>query len=49
MAARIALTIDGLGPRGGAAHSPDEWLRADSLEPRAQVALAVLAALLDLA
>ncbi len=49
MAARIALTVDGLGPRGGAAHSPDEWLRADSLEPRAQVALAVLAALLDLA
>jgi glutamate carboxypeptidase len=47
MAARIALTIDGLGPRGGAAHSPDEWLRADSLEPRAQVALAILAALLD--
>lgn len=47
MASAIALTIDGLGPRGGAAHSPDEWLRAESLEPRAQVALAVLAALLD--
>jgi glutamate carboxypeptidase len=47
MATAIALTIDGLGPRGGAAHSPDEWLRPESLEPRAQVALAVLAALLD--
>ena len=47
MASAIALTIDGLGPRGGAAHSPDEWLCADSLEPRAQVALAVLAQLLE--
>ena len=47
MASALELTIDGLGPCGGAAHSPDEWLRADSLEPRARVALAIVAALLD--
>jgi glutamate carboxypeptidase len=42
----IALTIDGLGPRGGGAHTPDEWVSADSLHSRAEVALAVTAALL---
>jgi glutamate carboxypeptidase len=45
-AAGIALTVDGLGPRGGAAHHPDEFVLAESLEPRAQVALAVAAAAL---
>jgi glutamate carboxypeptidase len=43
----IALTIDGLGPRGGGAHTPQEWVSADSLLTRAEVALAVVAAVLD--
>jgi glutamate carboxypeptidase len=42
----VALTIDGLGPRGGGAHTPDEWVSAESLRSRAEVALAVTAALL---
>ncbi len=42
----IALTIDGLGPRGGGAHAPHEWVSAESLRTRAEVALAVTAALL---
>jgi glutamate carboxypeptidase len=47
MAQRIALTVDGLGPRGGGAHSPEEWVGRGSLRPRAEVALALVAALLD--
>jgi glutamate carboxypeptidase len=47
MAARVPITIDGLGPRGGGAHNPDEFVLRESLGPRAQVALAVLAALVD--
>ena len=43
----VALTIDGLGPRGGGAHTPDEWVRAESLRSRAEVALAVASALLE--
>ena len=43
----IELTIDGLGPRGGGAHTPDEWVSAGSLHTRAEVALAVASALLD--
>ena len=46
-AAGVELTIDGLGPRGGGAHTPDEWVSADSLQTRAEVALAVTEALLD--
>jgi glutamate carboxypeptidase len=46
-AAGVALTIDGLGPRGGGAHAPHEWVSARSLETRAEVALAVAAALLE--
>jgi glutamate carboxypeptidase len=42
----IELTIDGLGPLGGGAHTPDEWVSAESLHARAEVALAVTAALL---
>ena len=45
-AAAIPVTIDGLGPRGGKAHNPGEFVYADSLAPRAEVALAVLAAVL---
>ena len=40
-ATRIPLTVDGLGPRGGGAHAPHEYVTADSLVPRAQIALAL--------
>ena len=45
--ATIPLAVDGLGPRGGGAHTPDEYLRTASLRERAEVALALVAALLD--
>jgi glutamate carboxypeptidase len=48
-AATIPLTVDGLGPRGGAAHNPAEFVLASSLRTRAEVALAVAVAALDLA
>jgi len=40
-AASIPLTVDGLGPRGGGAHTPDEFVLTSSLRERAEVALAV--------
>ncbi len=40
-AATIPITVDGLGPRGGGAHTPDEFVLRDSLRQRAEVALAV--------
>jgi glutamate carboxypeptidase len=40
-APKIPLTVDGLGPRGGGAHTPEEFVLASSLAPRAEVALAV--------
>jgi glutamate carboxypeptidase len=43
----IAVTLDGLGPRGGGAHAPHEWVSKESLRLRAELALAVTAALLD--
>ena len=46
-ASSIPLTIDGLGPRGGAAHNPDEYVLSESLLPRAEVALAVTLAALS--
>jgi glutamate carboxypeptidase len=46
MAVHVALSIDGLGPRGGGAHAPREYILADSLRTRAEVALAVTAAAL---
>jgi glutamate carboxypeptidase len=45
MAGHVACTIDGLGPRGGGAHNPDEYVLRESLHSRAQVAMAVVAAL----
>jgi glutamate carboxypeptidase len=45
-AATIPITIDGLGPRGGKAHNPDEYVLEASLQPRAEVALAVILAAL---
>jgi glutamate carboxypeptidase len=47
MAASIPVTIDGLGPRGGKAHNPGEFVLAESLQSRAEVALAVIDAVLD--
>jgi glutamate carboxypeptidase len=47
MAQHVAVTVDGLGPRGGSAHNPDEYVLRDSLKTRAEVACAVTAALLD--
>jgi glutamate carboxypeptidase len=46
-AAAIPFTVDGLGPRGGGAHAPHEYLFATSLRPRAEVALAVAHAALS--
>jgi glutamate carboxypeptidase len=42
----IELTIDGLGPRGGGAHAPHEWVSREALHTRAAVALAVTQAVL---
>ena len=47
-AAAIPVTIDGLGPLGGRAHNPEEFVYADSLTSRAEVALAVIAAVLEI-
>jgi glutamate carboxypeptidase len=46
-APHIPVTIDGLGPRGGAAHNPGEYVLARTLHERAQVALAVAEAVLQ--
>jgi glutamate carboxypeptidase len=40
-AVSIPLTVDGLGPRGGGAHTPDEFVLTSSLRERAEVALAI--------
>ena len=40
-AVMIPLTIDGLGPRGGGAHTPEEFVHEGSLTARIAVALAV--------
>jgi glutamate carboxypeptidase len=48
VAAIVPVTVDGLGPRGGGAHNPGEYVLAESLHQRSEVALAVVAALLDL-
>jgi glutamate carboxypeptidase len=40
-ATSIPITVDGLGPRGGGAHTPDEFVNSESLGQRAEVALAV--------
>jgi len=47
VAAAIPVTVDGLGPRGGAAHNPDEFVLEASLAGRAEVALAMVAAALE--
>jgi glutamate carboxypeptidase len=47
VATAISVTIDGLGPRGGDAHHPDEYVLRDAILARSQVALAVAAAALS--
>ena len=47
MAKHVELTVDGLGPRGGHAHHPDEFVATDSVAPRSRIALAVAAAALE--
>lgn len=42
----IPFTVDGLGPRGGLAHAAGEFVLAESLRPRAEVALALTASVL---
>ena len=37
----IPLTVDGLGPRGGGAHTPGEFVLEPTMRERAEVALAV--------
>ena len=46
-AATIPLTVDGLGPRGGGAHTPGEFVLRSALRERAEVALALAEAALD--
>jgi glutamate carboxypeptidase len=41
-AASIPMTVDGLGPRGGGAHAPHEYILRDSLRTRAEVAAAMV-------
>jgi glutamate carboxypeptidase len=41
-ATSIPLTVDGLGPLGGGAHAPHEFVLASGLRPRAEVALALV-------
>ena len=48
VAQRIPITLDGLGPRGGQAHNPEEYVLAESIRQRAEVGLALMAALLEL-
>jgi glutamate carboxypeptidase len=47
MAQHVPVAVDGLGPRGGGAHHPDEYVLADALRTRAEVACAIVAALLE--
>ena len=47
IAQAIGVTVDGLGPRGGGAHAPHEWVGVESLRTRAEVALALVAAILE--
>jgi glutamate carboxypeptidase len=43
----IPFTVDGLGPLGGGAHAPHEFVLASGFKPRAEVALAIVDAVLS--
>jgi len=47
LAGHVPLTVDGLGPIGGGAHAPEEYVARRSLGPRAELALAMVAAVLE--
>ena len=47
-AATVPVTIDGLGPRGGGAHAPHEYVLRASIRRRSEVAMAVVAAVLGI-
>jgi glutamate carboxypeptidase len=42
----VPLTVDGLGPLGGGAHAPHEFVLVSGIHPRAEVALAIVDAVL---
>ena len=46
VASVVPVTVDGLGPRGGKAHNPGEFVLEESLTTRAEVALAMIDAAL---
>jgi glutamate carboxypeptidase len=46
IAPSIPFTVDGLGPLGGGAHAPHEFVLASGFRPRAEVALALVDAVL---
>jgi glutamate carboxypeptidase len=43
----IVLTVDGLGPRGGGAHTPGEFVLEPAMRERAEVALALAHSVLE--
>lgn len=43
LSSTVPLTVDGLGPLGAGAHAPGEYVLAESLRPRAELALALTA------
>ena len=45
LASVVPLTVDGLGPRGGHAHSPEEYVYGPSLRERLELAIALCEAL----
>jgi glutamate carboxypeptidase len=47
LAARGVPVLDGLGPVGGLDHSPDEYIEADSLAPRAAMAAGLIRRILE--
>jgi glutamate carboxypeptidase len=47
VARHVPLTVDGLGPRGGGAHTLEEFISIESLRPRTEIALAVAFAALQ--
>jgi glutamate carboxypeptidase len=47
-ATAIPLTVDGLGPRGGGAHTPEEFIWIESLRERLELALAIALTALEL-
>jgi glutamate carboxypeptidase len=47
VAAVVPVTVDGLGPRGGGAHTGEEFVLAPTLRERAELALALVDELVD--